>query len=135
MSDQQPTSGSQEPNQGNRTEFKLERKVQDMMAYGLDAIVQYPKVVKFTMGDHMIEVMNTVADKTIEVKKKRTKKTTLENLDIAIDQLRFFIRLSFAKKYISQGRYDVWSAKVDEIGSMVGGMIKNEQPRYSKTGE
>lgn len=107
-------------------EFILERKVHDMMDYGLDAVVQYPKVVKFTIGNHMIELMNSIADKTIEVKKKYTKKTTLQNLDIEIDKLRFFIRLSEKKKYLSPGRYDVWSEKVDEIGRIVGGMLSNE---------
>lgn len=106
-------------------DLKLEKKVEDMMAYGMDAIVQYPKSVKFTVGKHMIDLMSKMADTTIEVKKKHTKKTSLQQLDIANTQLRFFVRLSYRKKYISDGRYYEWSRMIDEIGRIVGGWINS----------
>ena len=135
MADQQLSRGSKKDAYTKGPEFILQRKVEDMMDYGLDAVAQYPKNVKYTVGDHVIEIMNDIADKTIEVKKKFTKKTTLQNLDIKIDQLRYFIRLSYRRRYISVGRYDVWSGQVDEIGRIVGGMMNNETSKYSNPGE
>lgn len=102
------------------------------MAYGLDAVQQYPKSVKFTVGNHIIELMSEMADLTIEVKKKYTKKTTLQKLDIDKEKLMFFIRLSHDRKYISDGRYNEWSSKVSEIGKIIGGWIERLSERPNK---
>lgn len=52
---------------------------------------------------------------------------TLTELDIEVDKLRSYLRLSANPelKYLSVDKYGNWAAMVDEIGRMVGGWIQS----------
>ena len=45
-------------------------------------------------------------------------------MDTTLDILRSFIRMGYKQKFLDLHSYEVWSAKVDEIGRMIGGWIK-----------
>ena len=45
-------------------------------------------------------------------------------MDVQLDILRTFIRLAMELGYLPFKKYVVWSAKVDEIGRMIGGWRK-----------
>lgn len=62
-------------------------------------------------------------ERTIEANKKYYKKTTLQELDVEIDKLRKYVRLSYRLKYIDFKKYKQWSEKVNEIGRMLGGWM------------
>ena len=51
-------------------------------------------------------------------------KSTLQNLDIALEILKYKIRESHTKKYISAHRKHVWIMMIENIGVLVGGWIK-----------
>lgn len=57
-------------------------------------------------------------------KKRYYKKTTLEDIDVELDLLRELIAESYESKYINVHKYEVWLRKINEIGKMVGGLIK-----------
>ena len=77
-------------------------------------------------------------DYIIEGQKRYYKKTTLVNLDIKHEQLRMLVRLAFELAYfghpetekipankLNMKRYLVMSAKIDELGKIIGGWIKS----------
>jgi len=58
-------------------------------------------------------------------KKRYYKKTTLEDIDVELDLLRELIAESYESRYINVHKYEVWLRKINEIGKMVGGLIKS----------
>lgn len=59
-------------------------------------------------------------------------KTTLERMDIAVEKLRWKIRESERKKYISLERKYKWMKLVDEIGQMIGGWIRAKEGKQKE---
>ena len=108
----------------------IRQKTTDMMLYAYPVLAQYPKSEKFSLCADIKRVMDQMLELIITAEKKYYKKTTLQDLDIAIAKLKAYIRLSHDLKYISVHTYEVWSAKVIEIGKMLGGWMKavNQNP-------
>ena len=106
-------------------ELKILRKTYDMMAYAYPALSQFPKSEKFALCTDIKRCMDLILERIIEANKKYYKKTTLQELDVEIEKLRHYIRLSKDLRFISIKKYDVWSGMVDEIGRMLGGWIKS----------
>lgn len=115
----------------DKQELKILEKIQDMMAYGYEALAQFPKSEKFSLCADIKRVMDTMLERTIEAKKKYYKKTTLQELDVAIDKLRVYIRLSHRLRFLPPHKYEVWGSMVTEIGKMLGGWLKsvNSKPQ------
>lgn len=106
-------------------ELKILRKTYDMMAYAYPTLSQFPKSEKFALCTDIKRCMDLILERIIEANKKYYKKTTLQELDVEIEKLRHYIRLSKDLRFISIKKYDVWSGMVDEIGRMLGGWIKS----------
>ena len=119
--------------QDNKEEFKTLEKLTDMIEYAYPILAQFPRSEKFVMAAEIKKIMLDALLYCIEVKKKKSKKTALLNLDIQIEALKRFIRLAHSLRFISTHHYDVWSDKAGEIGKMVGGLIaaENQNPQKS----
>ncbi len=114
-----------------KTEFKTLEKLSDMIEYAYPVLAQFPRSEKFVLAADIKHIMLDALKLCVEVGKKKSKKTALFNLDVQIETLKRFIRLSFHLKYLSPHHYEVWSRQVKEIGRMVGGMIitENQKPQ------
>ena len=108
-------------------EFRTLQKVFDMIEYAYLALAQFPKSEKYALATDIKRTMDEVLGYCIEVQKRKTKKTTLGNLDIANTKLRAYIRLAFNLKFLPMKKYEIWSAMVVEIGKMIGGLLKAEK--------
>ena len=106
------------------TELKIKQKCEDMIKYGLQSLNQYPRSEKYGMGAVTKAVMYELLKLIISCNHKYYKKTTLQDMDVQLDILRTFIRLAMELGYLPFKKYEVWSAKVDEIGRMIGGWRK-----------
>lgn len=108
-----------------KSEFKTLHKIEDMMLYGYDALAQFPKAEKFGLAQDIRHCMNELLGLAAAEEKKRSKRTTIENMDIELAKLQVFVRLAMRKKYISVHRFGVWSGMLVEIGKMIGGLLKS----------
>lgn len=99
-----------------------------MMLYANERLIQFPKYERDSLVRKMKETMYAIVDLIIEANYEAD---AIERLDILymvnieLDKLRFFMRFSVHRdvRYLSVHQYGVWSAKVDEIGRMLGGWI------------
>ena len=123
-SDQRPTS---------KDEFKTLEKLTDMIEYAYTILAQFPRSEKFVLAADIKHIMLDALKLCVEVGKKKSKKTALFNLDVEIETLKRFIRLSYNLKYLSMHHYNVWSEKVAEIGKMIGGLIQAENQNPLKS--
>lgn len=105
-------------------EYKIGLKIEDMMLYAYPVIRQFPKSEKFTLGTDIRNLMDEILGYAVAARKKYTKKTTLEYLDIANEKLQVYIRIANRLHIISDHTYGVWSGYCVEIGKMIGGWMK-----------
>lgn len=111
--------------------FFLKEKIGDMIKYAKPIVARFPKR-EWRTANEMNTSMLTMYRLAIVIQKKYYKKTTLQELDIELDVLRHFVRLAHEKDYygpdvtppLSKQKYANWSAKLDEIGRIIGGLEK-----------
>lgn len=109
----------------------LVEKIIDLETYTETALTQsnYVKNQRFLLCADIRKAISDILHYAIRAMKKYHKKTTLQDMDIEIEYLRWLIRISHKKKYITNHRLDIWMMKLNEIGAMVGGWIKHENSR------
>ena len=106
-------------------ELKILQKTFDMMNYAYPALAQYPKGEKFALVVDIKRGMDVMLERIIEANKKYYKKTTLQELDVEVEKLKAYVRLSYNLGFLPPKKYEQWSGLVVEIGRMVGGWIKS----------
>ena len=112
-----------------KDEFKILRKVQDLMEYSYPILTQFPKAERFSFAQDIRHSLNMLLELTVEEEKRYIKKTTIQNMDIENEKLKVYIRVAHELRYIDKHRYAVWESKVVEIGRMIGGLLKSVSDR------
>ena len=108
---------------GDRDPLLILGKIEDMMLYAYPVLNAYPKYERFVFAADIKRCMDQAMERTSDANKKYYKKTTLQELDVEIDKLRKYVRLSYRLKYIDFKKYKQWSEQVNEIGRMLGGWM------------
>lgn len=98
-------------------------KITDMMLYAYPVLNDFPRYERFSLAADIKKCMDQAMERTIEANRKYYKKNTLQELDVEIDKLRKYIRLSYRLKYIDFKKYKHWKGLVNEIGKMLGGWM------------
>lgn len=113
------------------TELQILQKIFDMFEYAYPALAQFPKSEKYALVVDIKHCMDIILERCIEAQKKYYKKSTLQELDVELAKLRAYMRLSHDLGFLPPKKYEIWSAKVVEIGKMLGGWLKtvNGQPK------
>lgn len=114
-----------EKEEGEKTPLLILEKIMDMMFYAYPVLNAFPRYERFTLAADIKRCMDQAMERTIEANKKYYKKNTLQELDVEIDKLRKYIRLSYRLKYIDFKKYNHWKGLVNEIGNMLGGWIRS----------
>lgn len=107
-------------------ECKTLNKILKMMKDAEPWLLKYPKYTRFTRVADITRCMDRMMEIAITANRKYFKKNTLQELDVEVDKLRKYVRLSYDLKYISFKTYKLWTSEVDEIGRMLGGWIKSQ---------
>jgi hypothetical protein len=104
----------------------VQEKTLDMIAYGLKALEQFPKTERYVLAAEMRQRMYAIYTGLITAQKKFHKKTILDQVDVDLAVLKGLVRLAGTKplKYMATDKYRQWSDMLDEIGRMLGGLIK-----------
>mgnify|MGYP002513741550 FL=1 len=116
------------------TQLTILTKLHDMAKYAYPALAQFPKSEKFAIVVDIKRCMDAVMEKAIEASKQYHKKTTLQEMDVELEKLRHYLRLSHELGFLPPKKYEMLSRMVDEIGRMLGGWIKYtaENPMQNK---
>ena len=103
--------------------------VADLDSYTHTALTQsnYPRAQRYVLCAEISKLMNEIFTLAVRCKKGYMQKSTLQNIDINLEIMRFKIRESETKKYISPERRHKWIRRVNEVGRMTGGWIKKQQ--------
>ena len=84
----------------------------------------FPKSQKFILGQRIENTMVNILENIISANSAQNKQPHLTNASLEIEKLRVFLRLSKDLAFLPLKRYEILSAKLDEIGRMLGGWLK-----------
>lgn len=106
----------------------ITQKNYDLILHLLPILERMPRKQKFLIADRIQNKLLDNQEKLIKAyfsQDKVRKKHLLQDLNSALEQLRFLIRLCLDTKLLSLRQYGYISERIDEIGKMNGGWLKS----------
>jgi len=104
-------------------------KIQDLLLYLIPQLAKFPRDQKFVLGDRIETKVLDVQERCLRAYYSKDKREHLVEANLGLEVVRHLVRLSYDLRIINAQRYGVISEKVDEVGRMVGGWIKNSAAR------
>lgn len=101
------------------------QKTYDLILWIYPTVNKFPKSQRFVLGQQIENAILKILQGIIEANQERSKISYLKQVSVELDKLRILIRLSKDLKFISIRQYGFVAEKVNEIGKMLGGWIKN----------
>jgi hypothetical protein len=112
-------------------ELPIVQKTYDLIKWYVPILNRLPRTHKFLLGDRMIGGLYDILEGLILARYAQEKLAKLENLNGKIDILRHQTRLLREFDLMSTERYEYVVKLVNDIGSELGGWIKQQKKRSS----
>jgi len=106
-------------------ELIIYQKHYDLMLYSFPIVGRFPKEQRFILGQQIENTMLDIGKTIVHANKLRQKREKLYELDVALEKLRFLIRLAKDLKMMSISKYGHHCERIDEIGKLLGGWMKS----------
>jgi hypothetical protein len=90
----------------------------------IPTVEKFPRDRKFLLGDRIHATALDVLEGLIEATYTKGRDRVLGRVNLAIEKLRFLVRLSMDLKCLDTRRYEFAARNLDEIGRQVGGWMK-----------
>lgn len=101
------------------------QKVYDFTLYLFPIVDKFPKHEKFVLSTQIKGCVLDVGRLIIRANKAKEKRALLDEVDVRLEELRFLLRLSHDRKYLSHKSYEYGGRLVSEIGRLLGGWIRS----------
>lgn len=101
------------------------QKVYDLIREVYKDCNNFPKSQRFILGQRIENTAVNILEGIIIANSEGNKLTFLFKVSVEIEKMRIFLRLSKDLAFLAFKRYEVLTAKLDEIGRMCGGWIKS----------
>ncbi|MCP5515638.1 MAG: four helix bundle protein [Verrucomicrobiales bacterium] len=105
----------------------------DLVGWTLDRTAALPRSHRFTFGERVDRLTLDCLEYVIEAihSPPPTKQAPLRRLNLALEKLRVFWRLISERGWISERQLLFVSGRLDEIGRMTGGWLKQVEKSRS----
>jgi len=94
----------------------------------LATVEKYPKNARFTMASRISNLAMDAMETVIEAVYTKKRRVLLERLNMTLEKLRVFFRISHDRRYISHSQYEYISGAINITGKMAGGWLKRIGP-------
>ena len=94
------------------------------MEWFFPVLDRFPKFEKFALTTQIKNACYDILKQIIRTNKSRSKAAGLYEIDTQLEMLRWMIRHSHRRKYLNHRSYETAARMVDELGRIVGGLIK-----------
>ncbi|VAX11432.1 hypothetical protein MNBD_GAMMA26-2501 [hydrothermal vent metagenome] len=91
----------------------------------IPTIEKFPRSQKFLLGDRIQSTALDVLESLIEATYTKKRLRILQTANLTIEKLRVLFRLAKELRYLNPKRYEYAVKQLFEIGSLVGGWMKN----------
>jgi hypothetical protein len=109
-------------------ELPIIQKTYDLIKWYVPILNRLPREHKFGLGDRMVKGLYDLLEGLIYARyAKRDRITKLETLNTRLDVLRYQTRLLLEFQLISTQRYEYIGKQLIDIGSDLGGWIKQQR--------
>lgn len=108
--------------------LEILEKISDMYDYAHDALKQFPRDERYALASDIKHKIDVLIDPCIKAKRGHYKKTTLREMDDALDTLRFYVKKSYKFRYLSEKKFFIWNDYLTQIGRML------PAPRTNRSG-
>lgn len=109
----------------NKNDLMILQKCYDMIEYGYMALRQFPRSERHTLAAEIKRSMYELLKLIIRANKRYYKKTTLQDMDVELMNLRYLVRLAHSLGFLPFKQYENWSEMLSELGRMLGGWFKS----------
>lgn len=107
-----------------KTDFPLLKKWYEITSWIMDTCEKYPKSVRFTFSDRIINTSMDILDGLTTAIYEKNRAHILAKVNTYMEKIRIYMRLSMDKRYISIKQHEFISKEINEAGKMLGGWIK-----------
>ncbi|MFW6047202.1 MAG: diversity-generating retroelement protein Avd [Candidatus Woesearchaeota archaeon] len=105
-------------------DLKVFHRTYEMIKWLHTLLNKFPKSEKYTMAQKIENISLNILEGIIQSNNEFDKEKSLERTRTEIDKLRIFLRMSKDLQFISFKQYEHGIKQIDEIGKMIGGMLK-----------
>jgi hypothetical protein len=91
----------------------------------LDKCDRFPKHTRFTLTGRIGNLALDILELLIEAAYSKEKKKLLTRVNLQLEKLRFLLRISYDRKYLSLQQYEFIQKELVTAGKMCGGWIKS----------
>ncbi len=101
-------------------------KFKKLICWMLPKVSKFPKDQRYLLVDRIVILMFDILEQMIEAvyENKSGKKDLLRRINLKIEKLRYFVRISCDLKYINLKGYNYFSTQIVEVGRMIGGWYR-----------
>ena len=111
------------------------QKTFDLIKWYLPILNRLAKPYKFGLGDRMTHILYDLLENLIIARYSQNKISILESLNAKVDILRHQTRLLLELSLIKESNYEHASKLIHEIGSEIGGWLKQQKNKKYETRE
>lgn len=104
--------------------YPVFKKWYEILNWIMDRSEKFPKSVRFSFTNRILNISLEVLELVIEAIYTKERSHILRTINLYIEKLRVFFRLSYQRKYISLRQYEFVSKEINEFGRMIGGWAK-----------
>ena len=101
----------------------------DLLKWTIPQLQKFPREQKFLLGDRIENGLLDILELLVDANYSRKKIDQLRQANLRLEMLRFLFRISFELKYLNQRRYEHAASRLDEIGRMVGGWLRQQRSK------
>lgn len=98
--------------------------MEDFVEWLFPIVDRFPKHEKFALCSQIKNTCYGILQQIIRTNKSKQKLSGLYDIDTQLEYLRWVIRHSHRRKYLSHHSYETAAKLVDELGRIVGGLLK-----------
>ena len=108
------------------TELSVIQKTHDLIKWYVPFLEKLPRTYKFTVGERIIHHLYELLEGLIEAKYSHKKTDILRKLNIKLDIVRHQTQLLQEFNLISLDNYQHVNKLINEVGTELGGWIKQQ---------
>jgi hypothetical protein len=108
----------------SQDELPIFVKWMDFLNWLLPTTEKFPKRVRFVFVERINNLALDVIEDIIEARYSRFEKPVLKQLNLKLEKLRVLLRICQSQSYLSHKSYHYAVKKIDEVGRMAGGWLK-----------
>jgi hypothetical protein len=110
-------------------EIPITQKTYDLIKWYVPILNRLPKNHRFLLGDRMVAGLYDFLEQLIKARFEKNKLARLEDLNSQLAILRYQTRLLLDFQQMEVRRFEYVSKLINEIGTELGGWIKQQQEK------